>query len=288
MSSNDTLYQMNERGYRCGLANLLRKEQRAWWGTRKWWVNALVWLLIVNGIVALLMWGVPALVSGTALNDPNMPEEQKQTVRKDMAEIEGNRDTFGLQGFFQLAGMATAIGVMIVGQGAIIGEKQSGTAAWVLSCPVSHSAFILSKAIALGISSLVIMIGLQGLVAYLQISLARGSFLPLLPFVGSLGLLGLHLLFYLSLILMLGTLFDSRGPVIGIPMVVLVGQGLMGHLAQSVAPWLSMLLPERLPEMALLLAGGQSMPSFVPLTATLLMAVGFILVALWRFKGEEF
>ncbi len=288
MSSNDTLYQMNERGYRCGLANLLRKEQRAWWGTRKWWVNALVWLLIVNGIVALLMWGVPALVSGTALNDPNMPEEQKQTVRKDMAEIEGNRDTFGLQGFFQLAGMATAIGVMIVGQGAIIGEKQSGTAAWVLSCPVSRSAFILSKAIALGISSLVIMIGLQGLVAYLQISLARGSFLPLLPFVGSLGLLGLHLLFYLSLILMLGTLFDSRGPVIGIPMVVLVGQGLMGHLAQSVAPWLSMLLPERLPEMALLLAGGQSMPSFVPLTATLLMAVGFILVALWRFKGEEF
>ncbi len=288
MSSNDTLYQMNERGYRCGLANLLRKEQRAWWGTRKWWVNALVWLLIVNGIVALLMWGVPALVSGTALNDPNMPEEQKQTVRKDMAEIEGNRDTFGLQGFFQLAGMATAIGVMIVGQGAIIGEKQSGTAAWVLSCPVSRSAFILSKAIALGISSLVIMIGLQGLVAYLQISLARGSFLPLLPFVGSLGLLGLHLLFYLSLILMLGTLFDSRGPVIGIPIVVLVGQGLMGHLAQSVAPWLSMLLPERLPEMALLLAGGQSMPSFVPLTATLLMAVGFILVALWRFKGEEF
>ncbi len=288
MSNNDTLYQMNERGYRCGLANLLRKEQRAWWGTRKWWVNALVWLLIVNGIVALLMWGVPALVSGTALNDPNMPEEQKQTVRKDMAEIEGNRDTFGLQGFFQLAGMATAIGVMIVGQGAIIGEKQSGTAAWVLSCPVSRSAFILSKAIALGISSLVIMIGLQGLVAYLQISLARGSFLPLLPFVGSLGLLGLHLLFYLSLILMLGTLFDSRGPVIGIPMVVLVGQGLMGHLAQSVAPWLSMLLPERLPEMALLLAGGQSMPSFVPLTATLLMAVGFILVALWRFKGEEF
>ncbi len=35
-----------------------------------------------------------------------------------------------LQAFFSLAGIATAIGVAIIGHGAIIGEKQSGTAAF--------------------------------------------------------------------------------------------------------------------------------------------------------------
>jgi len=50
--------------------------------------------------------------------------------------------------FLKIAGIATAIGVAVLAQDALIAEKHSGTAAWVLSKPVSLSAFILSKVIA--------------------------------------------------------------------------------------------------------------------------------------------
>jgi ABC-2 type transport system permease protein len=87
---------------------------------------------------------------------------------------------------------------------------------------------------------------------------------------------------------MLGTLFDSRGPVIGIPMTVLIGQSLLGSLVGSFVPWFPLLLPARLPELALTLALGQPLPSPLPVVATALSVVGFVLAAVWRFEREEF
>ena len=288
MSPSSTLQLVNERGWRCGFANLLRKENGTWWGTYVWWTQALIWMAIINGMLAFVIWVVPVLAPAAALSAPNLTAGEKQAVQEDMADFQQNREANGLQVFFQVTGFTTAIGVMIIAQGAIVGEKQSGTAAWILSNPVSRTAVILSKFVALGIGSVAILIGLQSLIAYGQISLAGAGIWPVLPFLGSVGLLSLHLLFYLSLTLMLGTLFDSRGPVIGIPMAVLIGQSLLGSLVGSFVPWFPLLLPARLPELGLTLALGQPLPSPLPVVATTLLVVGFVLVAVWRFEREEF
>jgi ABC-2 type transport system permease protein len=288
MYGSDTLQTVNEQGWRCGLSNLLCKEHQTWWRTWRWWTHALIWFIIVNGMVALLMWIIPTAIPTIALSDPQMPEEQQQTLERDMQHLLDNKEALGLQGFYQMAGVATAIGVMVIAQGAIVGEKQSGTAAWVLSCPVSRSAFVLSKFIALGTGTLIVMIGLQGVFVYAQVSLARGSPLPLLSFLGSLGLLGLHLLFYLSLTLMLGTCFDGRAPVIGIPLATFFTQSVLGSFVGSFVPTLALLMPHSLASQALSLALGQPSKLYITVVATLFLILTFVRAATWRFGRTEF
>jgi ABC-2 type transport system permease protein len=45
----------------------------------------------------------------------------------------------------QMAGIAVPIDVVIVVQGAIVGERELGTAAWIMSKPASRNAFVLAK-----------------------------------------------------------------------------------------------------------------------------------------------
>src|SRR6266542_2129972 len=136
-------------GWTSGLANLLRKELRAWWGSRFWLVQSAIWLAVINGIIALILWVGPA-------TEPELQVSAEALL------------TTGLQVFFMLVAQATAIGVAVLGQGAIIGEKQSGTAAWVLSKPLSRSAFITAKLIALSLGVVTTAIALQCAVACSQ------------------------------------------------------------------------------------------------------------------------
>jgi hypothetical protein len=41
-------------GWPGGFANLLRKEHGLWWGTRKWLAHIIIWLVILNGLIALV------------------------------------------------------------------------------------------------------------------------------------------------------------------------------------------------------------------------------------------
>jgi ABC-2 type transport system permease protein len=186
-------------------------------------------------------------------------------------------------------GIFPVFGVLVMAQGAIVGEKQSGTAAWILSGPVSRAAFILSKLVANAIGFLVTGVVLQGLIAYLQMALRLGGFLPLIPIVTALSLHALHLLFYLTLTLMLGTFFNSRGPVLAIPIAILIGQGILESLAKGFAPWFPWhILPAKLPGLAGIAALGEPLPSFSPIVAVSLSSLVFVLLAIWRFEREEF
>src|SRR5215216_329010 len=93
-------------GWTSGLANLLRKELHAWWGTRFWLVQSAIWLAVINGIMGLILWVGPA-------TEPELQGSPEALL------------TTGLQVFFMLVAQAAAIGVSVLGQGAIIGEKQS-------------------------------------------------------------------------------------------------------------------------------------------------------------------
>lgn len=266
-SKSASLEAVQEQGWRMGFANLFREASREWWGTRQWIVQSIIWLLIVNGIVAAVVLAPPG--------------EQGQSPGITGVEI-----------FFMIGAMAFGIGVTIIGQGVFLDEKKSGTLAWVLSKPVSRPAFFFAKLLANGLGILVTMVLLQGAVAYLIISLTKGSALPLLPFIGGLILLALYITFFFTLTLMLGVLSDSRGAVIGIPMALIFGYQFIAGLA----PFLMQLLPFPLvmtggpesPSLASMLVNQQPLPSALPILATIAGIIAFVVIALRRFDAMEF
>jgi ABC-2 type transport system permease protein len=193
----------------------------------------------------------------------------------------------GIQAFFQIGPLALAVGVVVLAQGAINDEKQSGTAAWVLSKPVSRAAFVLSKLAAHAAGVLVLLVGLQSAVAYGLLSLKLGAPFPVTGFaVGVLGL-ALHSLFYLALTLMLGVLSDSRGVVLGVSLGSLLGGQILAGVVQQLAmgtPWvMAGVLPA--------VAAGQEVPLWMiwlPMAATAVWCVAFVAAAVYRFERIEF
>jgi hypothetical protein len=184
MNANATrLVSCRTHGWRMGFANMLAKENTAWWRTRRWWIQGLLWLILLN------------IGSATSL-------------RMGMTDS-----------FLYVAGLVLPIAAIVLSQDAILGERHSGTAAWVFSKPLRRPAFLLAKIISYGLGFLVTGILLPGGIACLKI-IARGGSRSFLPgFVGSLGLVYLNLVFYLTLALMLATLFHGRGPVMGITLL---------------------------------------------------------------------
>jgi hypothetical protein len=47
MASNSVLRPVTARGWRTGFTNLFRKENRDWWGTKSWLVQAIIWTAIL-------------------------------------------------------------------------------------------------------------------------------------------------------------------------------------------------------------------------------------------------
>ncbi len=249
-----------------GFANLIRKESDEWWRTRKWLVHAIIWLLLINGIVFAVTNAPP---------DPNASPDQQAS---------------GVMIFVIMGGLMTGLGIIIVMQGSILDEKKSGTAAWVLSKPLSRPAFITAKLLANTLAALLIMVVLQGAVAFLILSAFDKTPPALFPFLGGLALMMLHLLFYLTLTLMLGTLFNERGPILGIPIGLLFGAQILSGLAPALAqimPW-PIVMPVGSDALAVLAIQGQPLPNLLPVIATIIWIVVFIGVALWRFEREEF
>jgi len=244
-----------------GFGNMFRKELGQWFGTRTWWVQTLIWVLILDGITTI-----------TALTETATPQEM-------LAEVVGT---------FIAVGLGTiGIGTVITVQGAMVGEKQLGTAAWVMSKPASRSAFILAKTLAYAIGYWVTAMIIPAVI-FITVT---GRFIPLPiaigPFLIGLALMALGQLFYLSLTLMLGTFFNSRGPIAGIG----IGFILTGLLLKSLIPLpIQIVTPWPLPDVASGLALGTELPSVwpVPIFATVIWIVVMTAVALWRFGREEF
>ena len=252
-----------ERGWRMGLGNLLAKELAGWYRTRRWWIQCLLWLVILN-------------VGGIDLNI-------RGDQRVDQAGI----------GFLTIAGFGLSIAAISMAQDSILGEKHSGTAAWVLSKPLRRPAFVLAKLIAIGLGILVTGILLPGAVAYFQLTHFGLQGLTPVGFAGALGLVALHTLFYLTLALMLATLFNGRGPVLGISLGILMS-GLMitfftktPGLLLVIMPW-RLVMPLGQGPLAGYLALGAPLPTLTPIVAAILWCLLFTGVAIWRIRREEF
>jgi len=248
-----------------GFWNMLRQEDRRWRNTRRWLVQSAVWLLLLNGIVVMVLYFDSNVQVGVEGATPGPVEL-----------------------FFILMGSMTPFGVMILTQNDIVMEKQSGTAEWVLSAPLSRESFILSKLVADSAWIVAVLVLLQG-AAFDVILIAFGrQAVPVVNLLGGLAIQGLHLIFWITLSLVLGAFFKGRGPVLGIPIVLLAFQDLIAEFGRIYVPWIPLLLPKRLPELAALVAAGEPLYSAVPLMVATAWSIVFTLAAIWRFKREEF
>ena len=262
-SGNSALQVRTGSGWTRGLSTMLDGELSSWFGTREWLSQIIIWAGIINGIT---------LAAGL-----QMPKSQASEV---------------LMIFNIFLGMAPPVGVAIMMMGAIVEEKRSGTAAWILSKPVSRSAFVLSKLIANAIGVLVCIILAQGLIGY---GVMRWVLhLPINPANWALGMTGhaVNVLFYVALGAMLGVLFQHPGPVVGIPIAF--------NFVQQYLPGLLPILKDRLPwnigmpfgngtspSVALAWMTGTKPITTVPVVVALAASVIFVTVALWRFQKQE-
>ena len=246
-----------------GLNNVLQAELHHWFGTRMWLWQILIWAAAINFIYLMV-----------ALTGDDIP----------VAE--------GLMLFNIFLGLSGPIGVSIIMQSSVVGEKRSGTAAWVLSKPVSRTAFIVSKLIANSLGVAITMVLAQGLIAYLITGLILNEWLAILPFLAGLGVQFVNILFYLTLTLMLGTIFEHGAPVIGIPLAFLFFQqyliGFYPPLA-NLLPWTLAVPPNNSQAPSVAMAVMSSVPpaSYLPLILTLVFSVVFVVIGLLVFRRKE-
>jgi ABC-2 type transport system permease protein len=195
-------------------------------------------------------------------------------------------DVFTLYGVMT---MFAAIAVAIIMQEAIVGEKQSGTAAWVLSKPASREAFMLSKLVPNAVGVIVTMIVIPSAFLLLQVSLA-GIDVSVPRFALGAMIAALNLMFFLTLTLMLGTLFDSAGPVIAIPLAFAFGQQLIAGIPGlgSVLPWALVVgSSDSDTSVTSSVITGQPIEAPGALAFTTTACVVFIVVAFWKWNRTE-
>ena len=196
-SRTGQLQLVQEKGWRRGLSNLLRGEYSAWFKSSKWWKQLLLWFSIINVMMIFMI-----IASADAARDGE----------------EGPPVLF-MYGLF--GGMFVAFGVMIIMQRVLVGEKRSGTAAWVLSKPVTRTAFVVSRLVVNSIAILLTSVIMPGVIFYLTLGLFSDfGWLSPFGFTAALLMISLHTFFWIALVLMMGTLFDSSGGVIAVPMAL--------------------------------------------------------------------
>lgn len=262
MSANTiSLVPRRERGWTMGLTNMLAKENGAWWRTRRWWTLSLLWLFFLNGSMA----------ANLANDQP--PQD-------------------AILNLLYVAGAILPIGAIILGTDSILGERHSGTAAWVLSKPLRRPAFILAKLIAHSLGFLATGVLIPGAVAYVYITVFGKLELSVIGFAGAMGLVYVNVLFYLTLALMLATLFQGRGPVLGITLFIVWAWMLPPSvLLADFMPWrlvIAVGVRGALPPLGGYLVQGLPLPTVSTIVATILWCAIFVVVAIWRFRREEF
>jgi ABC-2 type transport system permease protein len=254
----DGLVLVHERAWRAGLSNLMSAGLAAWWKTKEWWIQALLWTAVINGSVSVIIWG-------------DAPDEL---------------EVFMLYGVIS---MFAAIAVAIIMQEAIVGEKRSGTAAWVLSKPASRPAFMLSKLVPNAVGVVATMVAIPSVFLLLQVTLSGIDASPARFALGA-SVVALNLMFYLTLTLMLGTLFDSAGPVIAIPLAFAFGQQLIAGIPGliSVLPW-ALVVPVNDADTSVVgaLVTGEAVPAPGAVVVAVVACGVFTFVAFWKWNRTE-
>lgn len=267
-TANRQFQMVDERGWRRGLNNLLRGEISRWFSSSRWWKHLLLWLVIVNMFMVIFVF-VAA-------------EEAKSG--------EQNMDLLMMYGIF--GGMFPGIAAMIITQGAIVGEKRYGTAAWVLSKPVTRAAFVVSRLVGNSLGVLATSILIPGLLTYVTLgAISELGWLSPLSFLAGIAAIALSIIFWLTLTLLAGTFFESTGAVIAVPMTVFFAMWFIPSVLtflMHITPVILFVGPgDQYPSVSTSLMRGETPFSWIPVISTALFSILFTALAIWRFDRQE-
>src|SRR5512147_719314 len=170
---------VNEKGWRRGLGNLLQGEYSAWFKSSRWWKHLIMWFSIIN---VMMIFMIIASAKAAQEGDDGPP-------------------VLFMYGIF--GGMFVAFGVMIIMQRVLLKEKQSGTAAWVLSKPVTRTAFVVSRLVVNTIAILLTSVIVPGVILYVSLGLFSNlGWLSPLGFMAAMVMVTLNMFFWITLVLM--------------------------------------------------------------------------------------
>jgi ABC-type transport system involved in multi-copper enzyme maturation permease subunit len=261
---------VEEKGWRRGVGNLLRGEYSAWFKSSRWWKHLILWFSIINVMLVIMM----IASSNAAEGGGKVPS------------------VLFMYGIF--GGMFVAFGVMIIMQRVLVGEKHAGTAAWVLSKPVTHTAFVVSRLVVNSIAILLTSVIVPGVIFYITLGLFSDfGWLSPFGYIAGLLMVSLHTCYWIALVLMMGTLFESSAVVIAVPMALfftfwmgtdfIPGLIYISPLLLAFSP-----APEQMSTLSVAFMTGEPVLSWLPLVSTAVFFVLFIAVAIWRFNRQEF
>jgi ABC-2 type transport system permease protein len=250
----------NTEPWYAGMKNLIRRELYHERSRMYWIQQLLVWALFTNGFVALILGVSNGMIEGM------------ETML-----------VLSLAIFYSMMALFISIFIPILLQGTIIDEKISGTAAWILSKPVSKKAFILSKLIASILAIIVVSVIINGAIGYGVFS-AFGFTLNIPGFIVSLGLTSVVVIYFVSLTVMLGTFATSRGKVLA----AAVGLGLGAQILANYFPLVIFLIPYSLPVIGIGFITGTSVAGLeLILLSACVQIIMFTVIAIAAFDRTE-
>lgn len=261
---------VKETGWKRGLKNLIQGEYSNWFRSSRWWKHIIMWFSTINLLMLLMVY---ASAEQAKIGEEGPP-------------------VLFLYGIF--GGMFAAFGVMIIMQRVIISEKRSGTAAWVLSKPITRTAFLVSRLVVNSVGILLTSVVVPMLVFYITLGVFSDiGWLAPLGYFAAILMIALHSFFWITLVLMLGTLFESSSVVIAIPMGLYFALWLLPGMMPVLSHISPLLLafsrnPELMNSLATSFMIGEPVFSWLPLLSTVGLSALFIGVAVWRFNRQEF
>ncbi len=247
-----------------GMNNLVKTELSRWRRTWTWWIQILIMLAFINGILALTQLGAGA------------GEVEVDTSPESPVML-----------FSVFLGIWPVFSIITMIQGILVEEKHSGTAAWILSKPVSRKAFIVAKFATNAISTTISMILIPAVVGFFQLKYAYRVVIDTGGFVTAIFVIWLFLMFWLTLVLMLGAFFKTRKQVIGISLIVLVLLSMFsGMIPQEFN--IAFFQPDSSgASLFTELVNGNGLLSPFPIIILTVFVISFLIMAIWRFQRED-
>ncbi len=214
--------------------------------------------------------------------------------------------------FMSFWAIVLTLTVAAAAQGAVAGEIDDGTAAWLVGMPVSRSAFVVSKVLG-AVPGLAVAVGLPGLAGYALIRhvatiettdfsvsqlfeaadsiVGESIYLPPPEFGEFLGVLARVFwfeLFLVAVLALIGTFFRSRSAVLGLGLVVAIAMLVLGLLgAQDVLGINLDFIPAALLSGSLDVLTDETAALLVPLVTTTVWIVALTALATARFARKE-
>ena len=254
------IQQTNTEPWYAGMKNLINRELYHERSRMYWIQQILVWAFFTNGFVALIL-GLPTETMGG----------------------EASLYITSLATFFSMLALFMSIFIPVLLQGAVIDEKSSGVAAWILSKPVSKKAYLLSKLSASILSIIVVSVVINGAIGYGVFSVF-GYTLNIPGFLINLGLTGIVVAYFASLTIMLGTFASSRGKVLAVAVCL----GLGAQIIARFFPLVLFLIPYSLPIMGIGFITGDPVYGIEwILLSACIQIIMFTIIALYAFDRTE-